>query len=672
MKKVNKVNSDKDNFKWVNWGEKQIKEIPQKVNKILKDYKTKVLRISEKELTFSNYIHLGEVMSAELRKLDGTLFGFVNLSTNEKVRNTGRKVELIISKTLGEFAYDEQLYKQFMSYFNNNFKKEKKNLTEEQIKIVVDSEKGYRKMGMHLDKKSKKKLLDIKNKVNKLAQEFDVLCVKNYEKGLWFSKDELRGIPEENFKSFKYEEKKKKYFINCSGRDDLGSDYPILKKYCEVAKTRQIATAYNEEAVGDANTKKLSQILAYRAEMVKMLGFKTWAELAVDDEMMNNSKDINKFLQDLIKKITPTATRYNLKLENVLKKKGEKLSTSSFAYAENLLRVDSLPVKEEEYKPYFELNKVMEVLFSIWEKYFDIETKKIPGQKVFHADTNTFKFYDKKSKKLLGYGVFDLHPRPGKYGHACVADIFKKYLDLDGTDNNSFTFLVCNFKKAISGNTFISLSDMNTFFHEAGHMLHMILMKNKYISTSSTSRDFVEIPSQFHENFIQDKKFVAENFKHFKTKQKMPKLLLDNMSKMTSRGEAKTWIRVSTQSLFDQEVHGKNILKYAKNFKTIDPTFEALWKKYAKIPTSKNRHYVSSWGHIVGGYDARYYSYVISRVYAQDFWAEFAKGGVKKGKMSEKYKKFLEAANTRPEKDLVKEYLGRKVNMKPFLDILKG
>jgi Zn-dependent oligopeptidase len=197
-------------------------------------------------------------------------------------------------------------------------------------------------------------------------------------------------------------------------------------------------------------------------------------------------------------------------------------------------------------------------------------------------------------------------------------------------------------------------------------------MKNSYLSTGQTSRDFVEIPSQFHEGFLSDKQFVSENFKHFETGERMPDLLVDNITKMNSRGEMYSWVRTSLASLFDQEIHGKNLSLFTKDKKKIDKLFNSLWAKFLKIALiNKNMQFPSKWGHLVHGYDAKYYSYVISKVYAVDFWNEFSKGGIKKGIMSEKYKKFLEGANTKEEKVLVQEYLGREVNKKPFLDSLR-
>ncbi len=665
------MQNSKLDLSWANLSAKDLQEIVGKIKLKLKEFKEEIVKIPKENLSFENLIHREEVLNAEAGRLDGCLFGYVNLHTDEKIQSVARKVELEISKFLGEFIYDEEIYKQFINYYSGNYKKEKKNLTGEQIKIVEDSNKGYKKIGMHLDKKTKKLLLDKKNKINKLAQEFDVLLVENYKKGLWFKKEELKGVPEENFKNFKFDEKKNKYFVNCSGRDDLGTDYPIIKKYCEVTETRKKVTEFNEQGVGEKNNKKLAEILNLRSEIVKILGFKTWADYAMEEEMMNKPTEAKTFLEDLIKKLTPDYQKENHKIEAILKKEKIKLDTSSWAYGEKLSKNNTLSVKEEDYKPYFELEKVLQTLFKAWENYFDIKTEPMTDLKIFHNDTKVLKFTNKKTGELFGYGCMDLHPRDGKYGHACVADIFKKYVDMNGNKQEGFTFLICNFKRANEGKTFISLSDMTTLFHEAGHMLHMILMKNNYTSTGSTSRDFVEIPSQFHENFLLNKEFIKNNFKHFETNESMNEEMLKNISNFMKKGEVRTWIRVSMSSVYDQEVHSKNILKYANNPKLIDNKFEELWKKYAKIPATKTRHWPSQWGHIVGGYDARYYSYVISKVYAQDIWHEFAKNGIKKGEISEKYKKMLEAGGSKDEKELVKEFLERKVSLKPFLEILK-
>lgn len=657
---------------WVNYKKSDILQITKKVKHLLAEYKKNVLKIGVKDLNFKNFIHLGEEVSFKIGRLDGVLFPFSNLHPDKSFRDTSMKVELELSKLLSEFAYDQDLYKQFVKYYTTNYQDEKNILNGEDRKVVEDQKKSYDKMGMGLSKGSKKKLLRLKNKITKLAQEFDKNTTKNYEIGLFLEKEELAGVPEEYLKSFKYDDKKKKYFVNCSGRDDLGTDYPILKKYCTNPKTREKITFLNESGVGEKNNKKLREILKLRSQIKDILGFKTWAHLSMDDEMMNDPKKVKNFLQELIKSLAPEFSKFRNKVADVLKKNDEKLSTASFAYGKKLLNDVEVEIKEDDYRPYFELETVLNVMFKTWEELFDVKTELVSGRTFFDKNAKFYKFTDAQTGNLLGHGIYDLHPRPGKFGHAGVANFFPKYTHPDRSREAALVYLICNFKKADNGPTFLSLSDMNTLYHEAGHLLHDILMQNNYISTSTVSRDFAEIPSQFHEGFLSDHNFISSNFRHYETGEKMSKLLIKNISKMNSRGESYSWVRTSLAALFDQEINSGNILNFVSNKTKIDDYFNQLYTKKMKIKiTNKDMHFPSMWGHLVSWYNSKYYSYVISKVYAVDFWNEFSKGGIKKGAMSEKYKKFLEGANTKEEKVLVKEYLGREVNQKPFLDSLK-
>jgi Zn-dependent oligopeptidase len=527
---------------------------------------------------------------------------------------------------------------------------------------------------MHLDKKTKKNLLKLKNQLNKIGSQFEKATTKNYENGAFFTKEELKGIPENVFQSLKFDQKKKKYFISI-----LPTIMQNVTKYCEVESTRKKIVDISAFGVGDVNTKRFSEILKLRSEISKILSFKTFSDLAISDEMMNKTKDINFFLKNLTKTINPLFKHEKEKDLNILqswendafkKVQTKKLNTWSWGFAGNLRSEKELGIKSEEYKPYFELENVLNVLFKMWEEIFNVKTTEIKDKHFFDISDRFYEFTDISSGELLGNGVFDLFPRSGKYGHACMNEISVNHKKINNDFKKSFIYMISNFMKNENGKTLLAFSDVVTLFHEAGHFLHFLLMKNNYKSTGSVSNDFVEIPSQFMENFVLNEKFVSENFKHFETGESMPKRLLNKINKIYSKGEASMWMIQSLYSIFDQELHGKNMNKYF-NYKNIDKLFESEYKKMINVESSKERHFTSRFSHLVHGYESRYYSYVISKVFSVDFWNEFAKGGIKKGKMSEKYKRFLEGANTKEEKVLVEEYLGREVSQKPFLDSLK-
>lgn len=656
------MNTESHDFSWVNYTPEEIENLKTIVEKSIEDEKVFFNKLETSNLTFEKVLGSFDKFSYERHKMLGMFFGFVNLSKDEKVRATARKVEIEMNSLLQAFAYDKNIYNIFISYYKKFYKKEKKNLTGEQIKTVEDTNKAYIQIGMHLDDKNKKLLLKKQDEINKLSSDFEELCAKNYQKGLWFKESKLKGVPESSLKNFQVGEKG--YFVRV-----LPTESQSVMKYCEVTKTREKLAKCIESYVGDINTKKFVKILKLRQEITKILGFKTFSELAMIDEMVNDPEKAKNFLEKIIKSVSKEFAKNLENLNKYAKKHGEKLNTSNSPYLSQLIRKEELNVDEEKYKSYFELENVMSVVFRIWEEFFDLRKEEV-SVPAFDSEQNSYKFFDTKSGKLCGYGFFDLHPRDGKYGHACVADYLKKttIVGNNGKAERSVgaTYLVCNFAKNKNGKTLLSFNDVSTLFHECGHMLHDILMKNNYLATGHTSRDFVEIPSQFFENFLLNEKFVKENFKHFETGEEMPADLLSTISKINRKGEAGTWTRVSMTSLFDLELHGKNILKY-NTPKKIDNLFEKYWRTSVKIPTLNNRHYLSAFEHLVSGYESRFYSYVVSRVYAQDFWEEFSKGGVKKSKQSDKYKLLLEKANTEKEMNLVKEFLGRGVSEKAFL-----
>ncbi len=647
------------NFEWEDYKEGDVKKFPEQVRELIKNYKDEVLKIDKKDLNFNNFMHIGEILNNKIYEKSAILWCIINLHTNTKLRDAARVLEIELSKIGREFAYDEEVYKKFIEYFSVNYKKEKKSLNFEFVKIVEETEKGYKKMGMNLDKKTKKVLQNIQNKMQKIASDYEKLTTENYSKGLWFKKEELRGVPENVLLNIKFDTEKQKYFVSIRP-----TEISYIGKYCQVEITRKAMSELSAFGVGDKNTKKLAEILKLRSEIANILGFKTFADLGVNNEMMNKPGDINKFLNDLVKKISPKfeqEKKDDLKSLQTLDNAYKKLQSWNWSFANNLSKEKNLGVKEEEYKPYFELENCLRVLFKIWEEIFNVKTLEVQDRNFFHPDARFFEFRDAINNELLGNGVFDLFPREGKYGHACMNNVI----------TNRFIYLICNFMKSSEGKTLLSLNDVTTLFHEGGHFLHFLLMKTEYKSSCDVSNDFVEIPSQFHENFLFDKKFVKENFKHFETGENIPTRLLNKITQVNGKGESSAWIVQSTYALFDQELHGKNIKKYYSNFKQIDNLFENLYKKIINIETVKNRHFASRFAHIVHGYESKYYSYVISRVYAQDFWNEFSKNGVKKGVMTEKYKKFLEAGGTKEEKEIVKDFLGRKVSLKPFLELLK-
>ncbi len=662
-----------EDFVWENYTETDVKNvyinIENKIKKYLENVKKIDLSKNSKDLTFKKIYKDLDLLNGFLAREIGVLRIFELSHGDKKIREISRTEVLRIVNLFNILSYDEDLYKVLKAYFDNFYKKEKNTLTKEEIKIVDETMRSYKNKGMHLPKEKRDLLIKLNSKIDKIASDFNLACTKNYEKGVWFSREELSGVPESIISGLKFE--KNKYFVSAF----LSSQYLVVKKYATNKNTRIRITKINEAGVGLVNTKRLGEILKLRSQISKILGFKTFSDLSMNEQMVSDPKLAKKFLEDLAKNLSKKLKTEKEDAKKILARFGENLNSSNVLFAENILQNEKVKLNLEELSEYFEYENTLKAMFSIWEKYFGVVAKFERNLKVFGNDVEIYSFKDKKTGENLGTAIFDLFPREGKYGHACVESINQRYFDIENKLHSTTAILICNFNKNKNGKTLLDMQSVSTLFHEGGHLLHVLLGKNNYSTAGSfnTSVDFIEIHSQFLENFPTTKIAVNEIAKHYQNNSLLPVNLLEKIKYADHYFGSFLWIRQSVQSLFDLEIHGKNIFKYANNPILMDDLFEKLFKKYIGIPSITKQQFVSNFAHITGGYESKYYSYSVSRVYAQDCWDEFVKKGLTSNNIKIKeYKKMLEFGGTIPEKENLKKYLGRNPKQKAFLDLINN
>jgi Zn-dependent oligopeptidase len=363
---------------WTKYTIEDIKKIPQQLTEEIKEDKNYILSLNNDHLNFTSLIHKGEDFSERLHEYSATLWCYLNLHTDESFREAARLAELEITKIIREYAYDQEVFSVFQRYVKNIFPKEKKSgkLTDEEVKIVDDTIRGYKKMGMDLSKKDKKVLLQKKNKMSKIGSLFEKDATLSYSKGLWFTKEDLKGVPENIFQSLQHDKDKEKYFVK-----NIPTELSYVFKYCVNEQVRKKLMEMSAYGVGDKNTKRLAEILKLRSEISKMLKYKIFRDLVVLEEMLYKSKLVDSFLDETRRKLTPIAEKektrdfkayQNWQSNNNIHKKNfdKKLMTWNWAFASNLSKEKELGVKEEDYKPYFELENTLKVLFNIWEKNY--------------------------------------------------------------------------------------------------------------------------------------------------------------------------------------------------------------------------------------------------------------------------------------------------------------
>ncbi len=423
---------------------------------------------------------------------------------------------------------------------------------------------------------------------------------------------------------------------------------------------------------GKKNLKILSEVLELKSKRAKMLGYKNHPDFIAEDRMAKNSKNVINFYQPLLKKLQKPG-RADLAMLQKFKaqKTGDrkaKIFSHDIAYYANLIQKEKYGVDEQKIKEYFQLDIVKSEMIEMFGKLFGFEMKKNNKIKLWHKDVEFYNVYSGGEK--ISHIAFDLHPREGKYGHAAMWDLQYSYQkDLNKKDRQAaMGVVVCNFAKKV-GKTpaLMTISEVGTLFHEFGHSLHQILSEGKFASSSGTnvSWDFVETPSQLLENWFWNKKVMKKISKHWKSGKSLKNREIENLLKGKNFFEAYGKLRQLMLTKLDYDLHLKKI-------KNPQDYWKKIVKKYTKMEVYEKSLFPAGFDHIIGGYDAGFYSYLWALVYADDIFSEFEKKGIFSKALGKKYRKeILAVGGERDEKKSVEKFLGRKSNNKAFLKKLK-
>ena len=386
--------------------------------------------------------------------------------------------------------------------------------------------------------------------------------------------------------------------------------------------------------------------------------------------MAKNPKNVWNFENDLKKKLRSKALS---DVADMLKIKSSRTGKNAkvihpweVGYYENQVKLKKYNLDGEEVKQYFEFNNVTQGLFAIYQTLFNVRFERIENAPVWHEDVQVFSIYEKTSGNLIGDFYLDMFPRADKYSHAAAFGFRSGKMTKNGYRRPS-TALVCNFPKPTEYQpSLLTHDNVETYFHEFGHLVHGVLTKatlSTYAGTS-VSRDFVEAPSQMLENWVWQKESLALFAKHYKTGETIPNELLDKMIAAKN-------INSGTKGL-QQVFYG--ILDFSLNDgfdpdgnKSSTELVKQLQNEVTLYPYQKGTHQQASFGHL-NGYGAAYYGYKWSEVYAHDMFSIFKEKGILDPNTGFRYRKIiLEKGGTVDPLELVKEFLGRDPNSDAFL-----
>ena len=514
----------------------------------------------------------------------------------------------------------------------------------------------YRLAGVDKDEATRKKVRDLSDKITTLSLTFS----RNVQDGLkkiTATKAELDGLPDDYIA---------RHPAAADGTYTLTTDYPDMTPVITFGKNadlrKRMSLAYNTRAFPQ-NKQVLMDLLSARQDLATTLGFQNYAALATADQMMGSPEKLKVFLDGVDAASRASGDReWEALLAFARKQQPDVvITTADREYWSELYRRSEYNFDSQSVRPYFPYDAVQAGILKTAARLFHLEFKAAPDAKPWDPSVSTFDVYDTaegSGGKQLGRIYLDMHPRDGKdkwfSSSPVVPGIRGKQLP-EGT-------LICNFPGGKAGDPgLMEYEDVVTFFHEFGHLMHHILGSQNQWSAQggfSVEGDFVEAPSQMLEEFFRDPAILQSFGKHYQTGEVLPLKLISQMNRAGAYGRAGWLQRQLLYSTYALELH---------NRPPADVDLDALWlqnsKRFSHAEFVPGTEFWASFTHLTG-YASNYYTYVLDKVIAIDFFAQFDGKNLLDGPTAMRYRrKVLERGATLPAQQLVNEFLGRPESM---------
>ncbi len=621
--------------------------------------------------TFENTILALETADENLDSALSILFPLFSGHTSDDIQNLVEKFSPILAQHSNEILLNPGLFKRVKSVFESEFKSDK--LNAEQKMLLEQSYKSFVKNGANLSDEDKKKLIEIDSKLSVLSPQFskNVLGATNAFEWSTTNTEDLKGLPESAVEAAKDEAKQKEL---PEGTYSFSLQYPSLIPMMKYNDNREIRktfyTASSTKAVSGefSNQENILEVVKLRYEKATLLGFKNHAEFILEDRMAKTPENVFEFLDNL-KKHSLDKAKNEVEEVKAFAKELDGLTDFKpwdLAYYSEKLRQKKYNISDEETKPYFSLEKVLDGAFTHAEKLYDVIFKESTEVSKYQEDVRTFEVHS-KSGDFIGVFYTDFFPRSSKRPGAWCTKFRSQGL-FKGELRRPHVSIVCNFTKPTSDKpSLLTYNEVRTLFHEFGHALHDLLSQCTYRSLSGTSVywDFVELPSQIMENWTLEEESLNLFAHHYKTGEVIPKELVAKLKNAEAFQTGYNNVRQLTFSLLDMKWHTTNPSDI-KDVLSFESEAGADLKLLDKV---EGTNFSCAFGHIfAGGYSAGYYSYKWAEVLDADAFEYFQEKGVFNTDVAKAFKEnVLERGGTEHPEELYIKFRGRKPSVNALL-----
>ncbi|HIO53094.1 MAG TPA: hypothetical protein EYN32_05560, partial [Phycisphaerales bacterium] len=581
-----------------------------------------IIAIEDDQRTFGNTVGALDDMMARLDGAANMPAFMAYVHTDAGIREAAQGAAQLWSDWSIDYATNIDLYNAIKAYADTN-----PALSGEQARMLEHAMRDYRRSGMALSVEDREKLKTIQKELGTLTIEFDT-NIREDKTIVSIPAGGLEGVPQDIVTNLEV----------LDGQYQVTLDYPTfgpVMDYCSVPESRKkVRIAYSKRA-GQKNVVLLERIIKLRDEASDLLGYATTADYETEIKMSKNAATV----ADFYKKLRPIVRKKAEKdWAELVEAKREDLGDPTaefyqwdFSFYYEKIKNDKYAVDSQKVQEYLSLQNVMDGLFEITQNLYGIEYREVTneaderGTPLWHEDVRLFEVWDTNTGDQLGEFYIDLHPRDNKYSHAAQWGLVQHKVWSDGTVQLPVAALVCNFTKPTTDKPSLMTHDeTETFFHEFGHCLHTILSEAEIAGFAGTSveRDFVEAPSQMFEEWVWTPETLSLFAKHYETGEPMPAELIDGM---IAAKNLQSGIKTEGQiflGMVDQAYHTDT-----DGFVDTTQIAYDIHDMTRMYPHTPGTHFQSSFGHLTG-YQAGYYGYMWSLVYAQDMFQRFKELGM--------------------------------------------
>ena len=643
------------NFDWVRW---TTDGITAAVNEALSGKRAMldaVKAVPASERTFENTIGAMERSGDGIADVQQALELLVNVHPDASVRDAAQAAVDRITSEVVAMEFDRDLWRAVQEWLATG---ERERLTGPDRKLADDRIRDMKRMGFALDDAKFAKLKELTERREKLQLDFEK-AINDWDDHIELPRERLAGLPPRYIDGLRR---------TAGGAYIISLQYPDLFPFMELADddaARRELAEKNLKKGGEANMERLAELIRVRQEIAALLGYATHAQFAEEVRMSKTADGVRAFLGRIIRALEPAARR---ELSALVAYKyhtsGAELPSAigfhEIGYWAHRLKKEQFGFDPEILKEYFPLARVMEGMLGMYQELFGLTFTADATIPVWHPDASAYRVNDAATGGQLGYFFLDLHPREGKYGHAATFPV--------SVGVQPVLALVCNFPKPTQQNpSLLSHDEVETLLHEFGHCIHALVSGGRWQRQNGfgVPLDFIEALSQICEYWAWDERSLARLSGHYRTGEPIPKELIAKVIAAKRFRQPSYFLAQAVRALYDLQMHDQPTAA------PVEPShLAAMYRdmrlQFEAIDLPDDSIFAAGWSHLAD-YDAGYYGYLWSRVYAADLFTQFAANPLDYAVGMRFRREVLSPGASRPEQDLVRAFLGREHSEKPFL-----